>query len=221
MTLSFFIILLRNFRGGDTLEKEKFFNFFLFLSFIFLILVQVALAQSSRSWSLSDEEIRDALDTAKRYKNDISPIVRDYILFYGSSYEPIIMIVTPYLGLVINVREYYKKYIEPTKDYIENTSKLYEGRLFITAQIYGDRIDFAKDYHCVIRIGEKIVQPIENESLRKDVAELTDKWPYSPAYKATNIYVFPTSEILRDDKIEIIFIGDKEYIFKVDLSKLK
>uniref|UniRef100_A0A7C2GWJ6 Uncharacterized protein n=1 Tax=Dictyoglomus thermophilum TaxID=14 RepID=A0A7C2GWJ6_DICTH len=203
------------------MKKRSFLTFFLFLSFIFLILLQATLAQSSRSWSLSDKEIKDALDTAKRYRNDLYTIVRDYILFYGSPYEPNIVIFTPYLGLVINVREYYRKYMEPTKDYIENTLKLYEERLFIAAQIYGDRIDFAKDYHCVIKIGEKIVQPIENESLKKDVAELTDKWPYSPAYKATNLYVFPTSEILRDAKVEIILIGDEEYIFKADLSKLK
>ncbi|ACI18483.1 hypothetical protein DICTH_0526 [Dictyoglomus thermophilum H-6-12] len=35
MTLFLFIILLRNFRGGDTLEKEKFFNFFPFFSLLF------------------------------------------------------------------------------------------------------------------------------------------------------------------------------------------
>jgi len=129
------------------------------------------------------------------------------------------IISTPFGVLAVMTENKWRKYQELTKEEIEGYLRISEANLVIGVYFLGDKIDFAKDYHCVIKIGDKIIQPttVENQY----VSDKTDSWPSSPAYEALCVYCFPTDDIPRDAIIQVITIGDKEETFTVDLSKIR
>jgi hypothetical protein len=196
-------------------------------SLIFILLwTSIGYAETQgRTWKLSDEEIQEAIKVGKEAKDNIS-LFDEWIMGYPSNSPGLIdmwkthlVVTTPFRSLATEVWSKWKKYQELTQEEIEECLTNFEAKLAIAVVFYGDKIDFAKDYHCVIKIGDKIIQPsyIRNE----DEAEKTTIWPFNPAYKAMNFYIFPIADIPRDAVIQIIAIGDKEEVFTVDLSKMR
>jgi hypothetical protein len=196
-------------------------------SLIFILLwVSIGYAETQgRTWKLSDEEIQQAIELGKEAKNNIS-LLDEWVIGYPSNSPGLIdmwkthlLITTLFRSLASEAWGKWKKYQELTQEEIEERLISFEAKLMIAVVFYGDEIDFAKDYHCVIKIGDKIIQPsyIQNE----DEAEKTIIWPFSPAYKAMNFYIFSTADIPRDAVIQVIAIGDKEETFTVDLSKMR
>jgi hypothetical protein len=174
---------------------------------------------SKMSWELTDDEIKKVIELAKSYRKN-PYVLKNWIVGDMETGKTYITVVTPALMVYLSALDLLTKYIEPDINEIKRTLEVIKNSLAIYTQVYGDKIDFAKDYYCVIRIGDKIIHPYYKQT--KEIAERTENWPYSPAYEAMNIYLFSTMEIPRDAKIEVIIIKGllDEEVFKVDLSQI-
>jgi len=194
-------------------------------SLIFILLWTSIGYAEGRSWKLSNEEIQQAIKLGKKAKDNWS-LFNEWLIGYPLNNKGDVdlnktyfIISTPFGVLAVMTENKWRKYQELTKEEIEGYLRISEANLVIGVYFLGDKIDFAKDYHCVIKIGDKIIQPttVENQY----VSDKTDSWPSSPAYEALCVYCFPTDDIPRDAIIQVITIGDKEETFTVDLSKIR
>lgn len=184
---------------------------------LFLILSNAYAQEQSKTWKLTDADIQQAIKTGKEMKDNIS-ILYNWIVGGASLGQTWVIIATPFITLARYVSNEWRKYKEPSEEEIQEYLRLLESNLLLVVNVYGDKASFAKDYHCVIKIADKIIQPVYIDNT--EVADMTDEWPNSLSYEATNFYFFPTKDIPRDAKIEIIVIGDKEEHFTVDLGKI-
>jgi len=124
-------------------------------------------------------------------------------------------------GEVILSYEVTREVVEPTYSvaYMREALKEYENLLPIAIALYGDRADFAKDYHCIVKVGDKVLQPVKVQTT--EIADKTQSWPESPTYFAWNSYYFPKKDIPRDATIRIIVLEDPKADWTVDLSKVQ
>ena len=189
-------------------------------SLIFILLwTSIGYAETQgRTWKLSDEEIQEAIKVGKEMKNNSSLALEWFI---SNSLESLdstsLWLFTPFFAIAHDTSIRWKKYQELAKEEIENILKFAESSLMICVNSYGNKVNFAKDYHCVIKIGDKYIQP----TVKSDQEYTTVDELYSSIYRAQCYYFFPTADIPRDAVIQVIAIGDKEEVFTVDLSKIR
>lgn len=128
---------------------------------------------------------------------------------------------TPYESLVNLGWLYGRKYQDPPSDSIQGN--LYQTTNFLnfTLDVYGNKLDFHKNFHAVLKQGDKVIQPIEKHGL-KNFAEMTNSWPKSPAYRTTIAFSFPYDGVDFNNNIELALVTDiGEFDFQFDLSKMR
>lgn len=134
-------------------------------------------------WLLTSEKIERAKLTGRQLLKDFS-LIKKWI-FYSKTSDDYVIVFAPYLLLTVSAVQKYSNYLEINE---EDISLAQNGFLAILLTPYGDKIDFAKDYYCVIKLGDKIIHPLKFDNL--NFAKVRDNWPYSPAYYADCTYYF-------------------------------
>jgi len=113
-----------------------------------------------------------------------------------------------------------REYKSPERSSIDSTLMLGRKKFGIYIFTYGGSLDFAKNYHMVIKQGEKVIQPTGR--CGDERANMTSSWPNYPSYRAMVSGWFSYSEIDLKGKATIILIKDRgESEFEVDFSKYK
>lgn len=168
--------------------------------------------------NLTEEEVQEAINWGAENKD--SPVVfrRPYNFGSPNAFEESGRISTKFYSLADCGYGTARKYKSPEKWMID----IILGYRTLTIYIftYGDRLDFAKNYHMVIKQGEKIIQPVSVKA--PELAKMTARWPHSPSYKAIVSGLFAYSEINPKGKAVIILIkGRGESKFEVDFSRYK
>lgn len=219
MTFLFYKIFLGKIfkiRGWDIM-KNKILSVYILLIFL-LLNINFLFSQESylNEWLLTPEKIENAKLTGRQLLKDLS-LIRKWV-FYSKNSKDYVIVVTPYLFLSMSAMQKYSKYLEINNDDI---SLAQSGYLSILLTTYGDEIDFAKDYYCVIKLGDKIIHPLKVEN--PTFAKVSDNWPYSPAYYADCSYIFSIKDIPRNSKVKIVIVKGigKEESYDIDLSNVE
>lgn len=177
--------------------------------------------EKPKDWELSNEQILKAIEWGKINKNKFENFIIPFLIGDLTKYTTNLIINTPYFWIAFESKTKAEKYQDYTLEDAKKTLALFCDKLIIMTQVYGDKIDFAKDYHAVIEIDGKYIQPVEIKNT--NLADMTSKWPYSPAYFALNSYTFMNKDVPRKGKIKFILIRypeQKEEKFEIDLSKI-
>lgn len=177
--------------------------------------------EKPKGWELTEDQIIKAINWGKTNKNNFYGLIQPFLISPMAPYQTFLIINTPYFWVSYAAKDKADKYQDYTLEDAYDTLKIWGDKLCFSVYVYGDSIDFAKNFHAVIEVNGKYIQPYEVKNT--DWAERTNKWPFSPAYYAMNGYLFYNSEIPRKDKIKFILIRiptDKEEIFEIDLSKI-
>lgn len=170
--------------------------------------------------NLTKQDIQEAIDLGVKYKDTYDENVRSLYQFGDRKYGKESGSIQTKFSLVAYVAySAAKEYRNLERDKIEGGLPLLTD-FTISIYTYGDKIDFAKDYHMVIKQGEKVIQPVNVKTDKWGRATLA--WPYSPKYSAFTQARFLYSEIDPHAKTTIILIKDLgESRFEVDFSRYK
>jgi DivIVA domain-containing protein len=172
-----------------------------------------------RTWNLTGSEICQAIIIGKEWR-DNPDILQNWIVGENVIENVIrkthLILETPVKWIASIVCEAWKENKEVTIEELWERFKKY--RFFITAVCYGDEVNFARDYHCIIKMNDKVIQPLYVET--QEIADKTNSWPKSPAYTAQNYYYFSTEDIPRNATIRIIIPEASKADWDVDLSKI-
>lgn len=93
--------------------------------------------------------------------------------------------------------------------------------LTFTVSILGDYMDFAREYHAMLKLGKDLIAP--SYEYVPEYAESSEFWPESPDSVAGCVFKFPIDGIKDDSLVTLIlrpFDGDVLQ-FSFDLSKMK
>ncbi len=178
----------------------------------------------SNTWLMEASDIRDAIAYGKNNKNTsfesfMGPWTINRNKNSTISCREYISVTTPYLLVATLALSNAEKYKDTTLNDALNLLKSIKT-LEVSAEVYGDKIDFAKDVDAVIKINGKVIHPVKVD--KEDFADTSAKWPDSPAYYAANVYYFNLKDIPRNAKIQFIIIyPNREEKFNIDLSKMK
>ena len=167
---------------------------------------------------LTEEEVQEAINWGAENKDSPEVLIRAYAFGNPRAYEESGHISTKFSLLAFLGCHSARRYKRPERADIE--AVLGEKTLGVGIFTYGDKIDFAKDYHMVLKQGEKVIQPVSVKA--PGLAEMTAHWPESPSYRATVRAEFSYSEIDLKAKAIVILVKDRgESSFEVDFSRYK
>jgi len=176
--------------------------------------------------NLTEEETREAIDWGIKNKDSPEVFLSSYEFGSQEAYEERGFIVTKFRTLAslgyTSVKTKHKvdtAHIQPeVKKAIQTV--LNTKVLVLDIITYGDEPDFAKDYHIVLKQGEKIIQPVGLTAPQR--ADTTTRFPQSPSYKAWVEAQFPYSKLDPKGKTTVILIKDQgDSRFEVDFSHYK
>lgn len=171
---------------------------------------------------LTQEEVKEAIALGKQGKESLQDLLKPY-LFRGEQtiyrdYKDGGHVVTKFVELAALSCELARKYKSPTQEDIDEILK--NQTLTILVNTFGSAKDFTRDYHVVLKQGDKVIQPAG--IVRKEA-----KTPYPPesdypSMEATLFTRFPYSEIDLKGKATIALIKERgEFPFEVDFSQCK
>jgi len=168
--------------------------------------------------NLTEEEVQEAINWGAENKDSFEVLIRPYVFGVLEAYEESGYIGTKFYYLAFLGYLSARKYKSPERAEVQTV--LSAKVLPISISTYGDKIDFAKDYHMVLKQGEKVIQPVKVKA--PELAEMTARFPESPLFRATMSADFPYSEVDPKGKATIILIKDwGESEFEVDFSRYK
>jgi len=179
--------------------------------------------KQTRSWTLTDNEIQDAINEGMAANND-----DDFIAFSEQynvpghnpqdPYRIRVSVKTPYYWVALSA--YMAK--SSGKTYTINDGRLtllrWGEEVSFDVSISGSSDNFANNYSAKIKIGEKTIYPIDSEIVCKQ----TPYYPNYPQYVSFNTYDFNNSQIPRDATVTLVINdghGGTES-FVIDLSKM-
>jgi len=167
---------------------------------------------------LTEEEVQEATNWGRKNK-DLPGMLLSFHQFGSSGpYEERGTITTKFSILAIFGSECAKSKTEVDRALIETI--LNYKLLGVTIHTLGDKIDFAKGYHIVLKQGEKVIQPVSVADISQ--ANTTLYFPQSPSYVAEIGALFPQSAVDPKAKTTVILIKDRgESRFEVDFSMYK
>lgn len=185
-----------------------------------LIITAISLITASPSRAMiinpTEKQVNEALVYGKKHKDNIEKIKQEYSYPLISGKEEFVAVVTK-VSLLKLLSAYNEKrgqkLSEKDIEGIVNAKSFY-----IKAYLLGDDVDFAADIRGVIKIGDRVIQPVEVKPMVWAIPSLA--WPQSPSYKAANYYYFDYGEKRGDEKITFILQkAEGEKRFEIDLSK--
>jgi len=198
-----------------------------------ILLINFVLILSSPSFgfhkTLNDSLVQEAIDYGKKHKKTemlefwkpwaALPEGQRKPYTAQSLLEDVCFIITKWNRIADLSRDAAQKY--QTIDASEVREIKRDDRLFFMFTVRGNRSDFAKDIHSVIKIDTLIIQPFAKHN--PDVAQ-----GVLSRYSATCVHIYDEKDLPENATIEFIIIRKdapkfvpKETIYKIDLSKIK
>jgi len=185
----------------------------------------VSIVSVPASWTLSDEQIGEALQIGKDLKvteDGLFKFIKDnYTQYTEGTIAPQseVLIMTPY-SYILNKASWAQKNYEDYS-FADAQKDAQEKVLSFAVTVYGASIDFCSDFKAVLILSDgSAIHP-----RYQDVPSLADQsvnWPDYPAYKATCYWLFDASQIGRNDTVTFVLIragGEQRTV--IDLSKYK
>ena len=171
----------------------------------------------SRSWALTQDEIQNAINWGKTNK-DYSNFMKPFNFGSDSLFKTSGFVATPYHWVAAKARGKALIYQDITNEEALYQLQLFGDKVIFFITVLGDSVDFAKNYHIVVKLDNKIIQPYQD--INQSEANKTPL-SHSPLYFAVNCYFFYNSEIPRDAVITLVVKDGfgKEESFVIDLSK--
>jgi hypothetical protein len=167
--------------------------------------------------NLTEKEVKEALDWGRKNKDTPKVLFFTY-RFSSQAYKGEGYIATKFMALALLGCSSGKRYQSVKRADIEDI--LNTKVLMISISTYGDKPDFAKDYHMVLKQGGKVIQPVSVDA--PAWANTTGGSPENPSYLAPVIASFPYSDIDPKAKTTVILIKDQgDSRFEVDFSHYK
>jgi len=157
---------------------------------------------TSTSWTLTDNEIQDAINFGKSTKDDRGKFYEPFNFGPQAVWQTRGKVSTPYFWVAYIASENALKGKDTTNADVQHILSLFGDKLGFSIAVYGDSIDFAKNYSAKLIVNGKTLYPIVTNN--KDIATATSVYPSSPAYRATNAYYFDNSEVPRDATVTLV-----------------
>lgn len=180
--------------------------------------IGVAMYTDGIKVDLTEDEVKEAIDLGVKNRDSPESIRSLYCFGGGVGRKEYGFVATKFYTLAFLGCRLAKRYKSPEREEIEEI--LNSKELWIGICTYGDKIDFAENYHIVLTEGKKVIQPVNPRAPRW--TNTTASSPTSLSYQATIIASFPYSKINTKAKATIVLIKDRgKSSFKVDFSRYK
>jgi S1-C subfamily serine protease len=173
----------------------------------------------SNSWQLSDVQIQNAINWGKANKDDLGKLDEPFSFGPQTGRKTNGVVITPYQSIAYDARKNVNEGKDFTIQDAYDTLSIYGSSLGFLVIVYGDNIDFAKNYSTKLIVGSKTLYP--TDTFNTDIADTTSIYPSSPKYVAGNTYYFSNSDISRNAIVTLVInngYGNEE-TFVIDLSK--
>lgn len=180
---------------------------------------------------LSTTQIQEAIEYGKTHKDDkITDLLKDWIVNIDGK-QDYALVNSPFQLLTSESCKATREYKEVSSETIKGIISTTKNTLLLNIRVYGSSIDFAKNYHAVLKYKDKIVQPIYTNN--PALADTSINWPEDPAYAATIAYGFAFRKQQKTKKINTIFDPndiitltiippyEHEFNFVIDLSTMR
>ncbi len=173
---------------------------------------------TSKSWTLSQSEIQDAINQGKANKDNWWKFIESFNFGPQELYKTNGEVITPYFWVAEGAKENAKEGKDFTIQDAYDTLSIFGDKLNFQLLVYGDNFDFAK-HSAKLIVGSKTLYP--TKTFNDDVGNRTSIYPSSPKYFAYNSYFFSNSEIPRDAIVTLVVKDGfgREESFVIDLSK--
>lgn len=196
------------------------------LGFIFIILFSCNNAFAV-FLNLDDSQLQEAISYGKENakKMDELTFIKEWFCQSQAYYKEYAVIATPFWIVAQEARTNTLQYKETKIEYYKQLALEAGKMLIFSVRMYGDKIDFAKNLHAVLKLKgneEKIIQPIY---IHNDLfAEMSENFLESPEYgfHTASSYGFPL-DVRGNELVELVVVSPdgKEKIFKFDLSQIR
>lgn len=167
---------------------------------------------------LTKEEIEEAKEWGAENKFSVKTLLDQYFFGNKEEFEEHGSIHTKFLSLALLASELARMYGRPKKSEID--AILRRTRLGVGIFTYGGETDFAKNYHMVLKQGEKLIQPVDVKAYKE--SEIHPPALGTPPLQARLMFWFRYSKIDLKAKTTIILVKETtESRFEVDFSQYK
>lgn len=191
----------------------------------------------SLAWSfqidLTSAQIQEAIDCGKiNNGNEYTDVMKEWRVESNNNKVGFIIVDSSFYYLASFSYLQSKKYQELLPKEIKELISRSKNEVFFNIYVYGNSIDFAEDYHVVLKYKDKIIQPKTKKN--ESYASTSGYWPNDPAYSAMLNYGFlfrkqdskskkETMIFNPDDTITLTIIppNDNEINIEVDLSAMR
>lgn len=194
---------------------------FLLLWILFLFIV-VSENANAVYYSLSDEQIRQAIEYGENSKDtDYFVFLDEWTTVAGDGYEWATL-NTKFSLLAYEARQAVLESRKLTQAEIIQFPLEAEDILSFHVVLYGNSSDFAKDYHAVLLYKNKPIQPIiEQNDTHAKPANLGVR--ISTSYRAICKYDFPNYYVEPDAEVILVIISplNKERMFVFHLKEMR
>ena len=185
-----------------------------------LLITAIGLLTASPSRAMiinpTEKQVNEALAYGKRHKDNVEKIKEEYSYPSISGEEEFVAVVTK-VSLLKLLSAYNEKRGQKLSE--KDIHGIINAKSFyIKAYLLGDEVNFATNIRGVIKIGDRVIQPVEVKPMVWAIPSLA--WPQSPSYKAANYYFFDYGKKKGNEKITFILQKPRgEKRFEIDLSK--
>ncbi len=185
-----------------------------------ILIIAIGLITASPCWAITinptEKQVNEALAYGKEHRDQIESIKREYSYPFISGKEEFIAVVTKVS--LLKLLSAYNENRGQSLSQRDIDAIISAKSFYIKAYLLGDHVNFATDVRGVIKIGDRVIEPVEVKPMVWAIPSLS--WPQSPAYKAANYYYFDYAEQKGDEKVTFILQKpDGERRFDIDLSK--
>lgn len=168
--------------------------------------------------NLTEEEVQEAIDWGTKNKDSYEKTTSPYKFGETEAYKENGYIGTKFFMLAFLAYQSARRYESLDRAHIEEVLNF--KTLAINIVTYGYEIDFAKNYHMILKQGEKVIQPVSVEA--PELVDMAPRWIESAPYSAQVTGFFPYAKIDPKAKTTIILIKARgESRFEVDFSRYK
>ena len=182
----------------------------------------VSIVSVPASWTLSDEQIKEAVQIGGSLQPDaMASLVKNTTQYTDGEPKSELIIFTPYYAILANAQFAKTRNQDYSLAQAREDAKKLSGAFAIHAKVYGTSDDFCKYLSAkLILSGGVVVYPIGSDV--PSMAYISPSWPDYPAYEASCSWVFDASRINRnEDVLFVLTRAEGEQKAVIDLSKYK
>ncbi len=188
------------------------------ISWLLVTAISLITASPSRAMIINptEKQVNEAVVYGEKHKDEIEKIKQEYSYPSISGEEEFVAVVTK-VSLLKLLSAFNEKRGQKLSE--KDIAGIINAKSFyIKAYLLGDDVNFATDIRGVIKIGDRVIRPVEVKPMVWAIPSLA--WPQSPSYKAANYYYFDYGKKKGNEKITFILQKPRgEKRFEIDLSK--